>query len=95
MAHARRRCRAQGHLAPARRANRVAPDVLPAPPKMAHKRLLFPAKKPDLDKLIRATGDALSTILYVDDAQIVYFEVRKVFATAERTPGLDLEAWLE
>ena len=64
-------------------------------PKSAHKRLLFPAKKPDLDKLIRATGDALSTILYVDDAQIVYFEVRKVFATAERTPGLDLEAWLE
>jgi len=33
----------------------------------------------DLDKLVRAIGDALSDIVYVDDAQIVSIEAEKVY----------------
>jgi Holliday junction resolvase RusA-like endonuclease len=63
-------------------------------PKSAHKSIYVPAKKPDLDKLIRAANDALSTILFVDDAQVFDIHAKKIFATAERTPGLDVDAWL-
>jgi crossover junction endodeoxyribonuclease RusA len=31
----------------------------------------YPAKKPDVDKLLRAVCDALSGIAFIDDAQIV------------------------
>lgn len=35
--------------------------------------------KPDLDKLCRAIGDALSGVAYADDAQIVRWEVYKMY----------------
>jgi len=49
-----------------------------------------PTKKPDLDKLIRAAGDALSTIAYRDDAQITFISAIKRYADANQTPGMDI-----
>lgn len=40
--------------------------------------------KPDLSKLVRSTEDAMTGILYVDDAQIVELSVRKHYGTPER-----------
>jgi Holliday junction resolvase RusA-like endonuclease len=40
--------------------------------------------KPDIDKLVRSTSDALSGILYADDAQIVDLNVRKHYGSPER-----------
>jgi Holliday junction resolvase RusA-like endonuclease len=49
-------------------------------PKSAPKRQTEPTKKPDLDKLVRAAVDALSTVLFRDDAQVVGTHSRKVYA---------------
>src|SRR5688572_25891060 len=48
------------------------------------------AKAPDLDKLVRAIGDALTGIVYRDDRQIVTCEASKVFSD---TPGVHVKAW--
>jgi crossover junction endodeoxyribonuclease RusA len=40
----------------------------------------FKASKPDADKLARAIGDALTGVIYKDDAQIVMLEIVKVYA---------------
>lgn len=40
--------------------------------------------KPDLDKLVRSTTDALTGLLYADDAQIIEASVRKHYGTPER-----------
>lgn len=40
--------------------------------------------KPDLDKVIRSTADALTGILYHDDAQIVSLSVKKEYGSPER-----------
>ncbi|MDQ5860657.1 MAG: RusA family crossover junction endodeoxyribonuclease [Actinomycetota bacterium] len=49
----------------------------------------YPAGPPDSDKLIRAIGDALTkSRLITDDARIVHWDIRKVWATG--VPGADL-----
>lgn len=40
----------------------------------------FPSMKPDLDKLLRSTGDVLNGIVYDDDSRIVSVGVDKVWA---------------
>lgn len=64
----------------------VALDVvfyLPRP-KSAKKSVTAPAKKPDLDKLVRAVGDALTAAgVWRDDSQIVAINARKEFASGE------------
>ncbi|MBD5603584.1 MAG: RusA family crossover junction endodeoxyribonuclease [Candidatus Eremiobacteraeota bacterium] len=52
---------------------------LPRPASLP-KRVLFPAKKPDLSKLARAAEDSLSGIIYVDDALVVTSLLHKRFA---------------
>ncbi len=48
-----------------------------------------PAGPPDLDKLQRAIGDALTKSKVIkDDARIVHWDIRKVWATT--VPGLDI-----
>jgi Holliday junction resolvase RusA-like endonuclease len=42
--------------------------------------------RPDVDKLARSTLDALSRIVYVDDARIADLSVRKLYAL-DRPPG--------
>jgi crossover junction endodeoxyribonuclease RusA len=59
-------------------------------PKSTLRSVQFPAKKPDLDKLIRAAGDAMSTIVYKDDGQIVAIVASKRYAIESRTPGMDV-----
>lgn len=58
-------------------------------PKSAPKRVVFPATKPDLDKLTRAIGDALSKIAYTEDSRIVDIHVRKRFAI-ESPPRVEI-----
>jgi len=53
------------------------------PPSVPKKRREI-AVKPDLDKLVRSTTDALTGILYVDDAQVVEYSVRKHYGSPER-----------
>ena len=46
----------------------------------AAKKRLYPATKPDLDKLIRSTFDALSDVgLWEDDSRVVSVCARKVY----------------
>jgi Holliday junction resolvase RusA-like endonuclease len=47
----------------------------------------FPAKKPDITKLIRSTEDALTGVLWKDDAQIVSQAASKVWAEKDEQPG--------
>jgi crossover junction endodeoxyribonuclease RusA len=46
----------------------------------------FPAVMPDLDKLIRAVGDSLSGLVYVDDSRIIAINAQKRYAD-DRGPG--------
>lgn len=46
----------------------------------------YPSVMPDLDKLIRAVGDSLSGVVYVDDSRIVRISATKVYAD-QRGPG--------
>jgi crossover junction endodeoxyribonuclease RusA len=48
-------------------------------------------KKPDLDKLLRALLDALTTAqVWNDDSQVATLHARKVYATPGRPPGCDI-----
>jgi crossover junction endodeoxyribonuclease RusA len=50
----------------------------------------YPAGPADLDKLLRAVSDALTrSQVITDDARIVHFCVKKVWAT--ELPGMDIE----
>lgn len=46
--------------------------------------------KPDVDKLARALADALTGVLYVDDAQIAELQVKKVYAGVGESPRVDI-----
>lgn len=52
---------------------------------------MHPMRKPDLSKLIRAVEDALTGIVYDDDARIVQHDVRKRYADEGRAPGAFVE----
>lgn len=56
-----------------------------AKPKSANKARIAPAVKPDIDKLIRSTTDAMTGILYADDGQIVSIVATKNYGLPERT----------
>lgn len=53
------------------------------PPSIPKKRKHI-AVKPDLDKIVRSTVDALTGILYRDDAQVVEISVRKHYGLEEK-----------
>lgn len=56
-------------------------------PKSAKKSVTEPAKKPDVDKLLRAVLDALTIAgVWRDDAQVVCATARKAFAGGYRDP---------
>jgi Holliday junction resolvase RusA-like endonuclease len=46
----------------------------------------YPAVMPDLDKLVRAVGDSLSGVVYVDDSRIISLTAKKLYAD-DRGPG--------
>lgn len=47
------------------------------------KKRSFPVVKPDLDKIVRATGDALTGVIYHDDSQVVEITCRKLYGPVE------------
>lgn len=53
-------------------------------PASVPKSRIFPSVKPDLDKLVRATKDALKGVLYVDDGQVVDMVPRKRYGPIEQ-----------
>jgi crossover junction endodeoxyribonuclease RusA len=55
---------------------------LTRPRSVSVKRRPYPTAKPDLDKLTRAVKDALTGVLWQDDAQVVLLIAQKVY-----TPG--------
>ena len=58
--------------------------ILPRPVSTPKKRTPAAVKKPDLDKLIRSTTDAMTGILYADDAQIVASMAIKAYGSPAR-----------
>lgn len=50
----------------------------------------YVTKKPDLDKLVRALGDALTGVIYHDDSQIASLDVTKVFCQTDEVPGVEI-----
>ena len=56
-------------------------------PKSAPKSRLWPDRKPDIDKLVRSTSDALKDAGVIeDDARIVHLAARKEFPVDQLTP---------
>ena len=72
-------------------------------PASTPKKRGYPSVKPDVDKICRSTIDALTGLLYADDAQIVELSARKHYGTPERAEvtvtilegGLNGEATIE
>lgn len=72
---------------------------LARPKSLGKKTNVHHTKKPDLDKLARSVGDALTGVLWNDDSQVVDLQVRKRYAppdtaphaviTVQRAPALD------
>ena len=60
---------------------------LPCPKSAPKRKVPRPTKKPDLSKLARCIEDALTGVLYHDDAQITRLEVTKVYAGREEDPA--------
>lgn len=61
--------------------------ILPRP-KSVPKRITWPAKRPDLDKLARAVLDGLTDGgAWLDDGQVVKMMLVKLYATEDDTPG--------
>lgn len=56
-------------------------------PKSAPKTRLFPDRKPDVDKLVRSTFDAMTGVLYEDDSRVVKLAVSKQYADSIEPPG--------
>lgn len=56
-------------------------------PKSAPKRVIRPTTKPDVDKLARASLDAMTGVLFADDSQVVSLHVQKEFAGEAQAPG--------
>lgn len=59
-------------------------------PRPAKPRFSRPATKPDWDKLVRSTGDALTGIAYVDDARVVEARVRLEYEMKDAPCGVGI-----
>lgn len=57
-------------------------------PKSLPKRFAHPAKRPDIDKLQRGLLDALTGIIWHDDAQVVKITAAKEYASEKEPPGV-------
>lgn len=62
----------------------ILADFYLAKPQSVAKKRVHPSVKPDLDKLIRSLCDAMTGVIFSDDAQIVEFNVRKKYGSPER-----------
>jgi crossover junction endodeoxyribonuclease RusA len=55
-------------------------------PQSLPKHVRHHVKKPDLDKLVRCTKDALKGVLYHDDSQVVDLNAQKLYAPLAARP---------
>jgi Holliday junction resolvase RusA-like endonuclease len=63
---------------------------LPRPKSLPKRRPVAHLTAPDLDKLTRCIGDALSQVVYADDAQVVEAVVGKFYAGIGEAPHVDV-----
>jgi Holliday junction resolvase RusA-like endonuclease len=63
--------------------------ALPRPASLP-RRILAHVRRPDVDKLLRCAADALTGVLYRDDAQIVELHARKVYAAIGEAPSAEI-----
>jgi len=61
--------------------------TLQKPKSLPKRRPSWAIKKPDLDKLTRSVKDALTGVIYYDDAQVVYESAKKEYGDA---PGVEV-----
>lgn len=61
---------------------------LPRPKSLPRSRIVQHAKRPDLDKLIRAALDALTGVLWHDDAQVCCIWAAKLYAAPDARIGV-------
>ena len=61
---------------------------LPRPKSEPKRRVTWPDRRPDLDKMTRAILDALTGILYADDGQVTYIVATKAWAESAATVGV-------
>jgi len=61
--------------------------TIPKPQSLPKRRPSWAIRKPDLDKLIRSVKDALSGVIYKDDAQVIYESAKKEYGNA---PGVEV-----
>ena len=64
--------------------------TLPRPLSVSSRRRPLPTVRPDLDKLVRAVLDALTGVLFADDAQVVALIATKAYGAV---PQLAVEAY--
>lgn len=63
-------------------------------PKAMREEYVTHAKRPDLDKLVRSTLDALTTARVVqDDAQVAILVAQKRYCATGEQPGASIRAW--
>lgn len=58
--------------------------VLSRPASVPEHRRIHPTVKPDIDKLVRAINDALTSILFADDCQVVSMTMTKDYSDERR-----------
>lgn len=73
---------------------RVVVHCFFAPPAKMPKGRTEPSTRPDADKLLRSFLDALTGVLYEDDAQVVYAHICKSYGVPERAE-LTITRWPE
>lgn len=71
--------------------------TVPKPASAPKRTRTWPCKRPDLDKLLRSTLDALTGEVFADDAQIVRAQIAKAYPGEDEhalgTPGATITVW--
>lgn len=66
----------------------VVEFVMPRPKSLPKRKPTPPhTKRPDVDKLLRAIGDALTGVIYADDSLLTGKHASKRYAEPDETPG--------
>lgn len=66
----------------------LADFIMPRPTATPKRRTPPAIRQPDLDKCIRAIGDALTGIAWTDDAQVIEIRATKRLAELDEGPGV-------
>jgi Holliday junction resolvase RusA-like endonuclease len=66
-------------------------DFLLQRPKSLPKKIMLNTKRPDLDKLIRGAIDALTGVVWKDDAQAIEIHASKGYTVGDQAPQATFE----